>query len=67
MLTEQELNMIQAREKRFDYVEVGMWKQKALDFVTMKKTRKKAGEFVEKLKKKVGRKKPKTVRKMLGL
>ena len=24
MLTEQELNMIQAREKRFDYVEVGM-------------------------------------------
>ena len=67
MLTEQELNMIQAREKRFDYVEVGMCKQKALDFVTMKKTRKKAGEFVEKLKKKVGRKKPKTVRKMLGL
>ena len=41
MLTEQELNMIQAREKRFDYVEVGLWKQKALDFVTMKKTRKK--------------------------
>ena len=50
MLTEQELNMIQAREKRFDYVEVGWGKKKALDFITMKSARKSAGKWLKKAK-----------------
>lgn len=50
MLTEQELNMIQAREKRFDYVEVSAAKKEAFNFITMKSARESAGKWLKKAK-----------------